>query len=137
MQFMNVNLIAVVASGLAAMGIGYLWYGPLFGKPWMRLTGLTQKDIDAQKPQMPKTYSIMFLSALIMAFILAIVMGFAGVVTVTQGFAIAFLVWLGFVATVKLSEVLFSGKPLLLYYIESGYYLVTFIAMSAILTAWK
>ena len=33
------NWIAIIVATAAAMVIGYLWYGPVFGKTWMALTG--------------------------------------------------------------------------------------------------
>ena len=33
------NWIAIVVATAAAMVIGFLWYGPVFGKAWMALSG--------------------------------------------------------------------------------------------------
>src|SRR5258705_12057280 len=33
------NWIAIIIATVAAMVIGFLWYGPVFGKTWMALTG--------------------------------------------------------------------------------------------------
>ena len=32
----HINYLAVVAAMLAQMFLGFLWYGPLFGKPWAK-----------------------------------------------------------------------------------------------------
>lgn len=138
MQFLNINILAILACGIAAMIIGFFWYGNfLFGKQWAKLVGLTQKDIESQKDKMPVTYGVMFAGALIMAVILALFIGFANAVTLTQGMTVAFLSWFGFVGAVKISDVLFSQKPLKLYYIEAGYYLATLLVMSIIITSWR
>ena len=38
---MEVNWIAVIAAAVSAFVMGGLWYGPLFGKKWMALVGLS------------------------------------------------------------------------------------------------
>ena len=42
MTFPQVNWLAVVVAALAPFAIGSLWYGPLFVKPWMALTGINR-----------------------------------------------------------------------------------------------
>jgi len=46
-------------------------------------------------------------------------------------------VWLGFVATVQLTSALFTKQSMKLFAINTGYQLVCYLVMSAILTAWK
>ena len=40
------NWIGVILAAISAMVVGYVWYGPLFGKPWMKLVGITKEDIE-------------------------------------------------------------------------------------------
>ena len=40
----QVNYVAILACGISAMVIGSIWYGPLFGKTWMQLTGKKMED---------------------------------------------------------------------------------------------
>lgn len=35
---------AVLGAAIASMILGFLWYGPLFGNAWMRLSGMTEAD---------------------------------------------------------------------------------------------
>jgi hypothetical protein len=53
-----------------------------------------------------------------------------------MGLATAFHVWLGFVATVQFTDALFQKKSLKLFAINTGFQLVCFIAMGAILATW-
>jgi len=46
-------------------------------------------------------------------------------------------VWLGFVATVQLTGVLFAGQSKKLFAINTGYQLVCYLVMGAILAVWK
>jgi len=45
MNFTAVNVLAILVVGVAYMVVGFLWYGPLFAKPWMKLVGMTQEDL--------------------------------------------------------------------------------------------
>ena len=46
----EVNLLAVLVSGVAAMVIGALWYSPLlFGKLWMNGMGFTEAKMKEMK----------------------------------------------------------------------------------------
>lgn len=131
-ETVNVNYLAVLVSGASAMVIGYLWYGPLFGKPWMKLVGVTAKDIEEGKKDMPKTYGLMFVTALIMAYVLLHTLVLTGADSLNLYLQGAFWTWLGFIATTFFSGVLFNKKPIKLYAIEVGYYLITVLVMSGI-----
>lgn len=40
----NVDWAAVVVGAVVAFGVGWLWYGPLFGKQWMAGVGMSADD---------------------------------------------------------------------------------------------
>jgi len=40
-----INWIAVLCSALVPLVVGFVWYGPLFGKAWMRASGLTEEQL--------------------------------------------------------------------------------------------
>ena len=71
MFLVHVNYLAVLLCGVAAMIIGYLWYGPLFGKEWRSLVGMTDEKMKKATNSMFSNYAAMFLSALVMAYVLA------------------------------------------------------------------
>ena len=39
----SLNWLAVLVAAASGFVIGGLWYGPLFQKPWMRLSGMTKE----------------------------------------------------------------------------------------------
>jgi len=45
----ELNYLAIIAAAIASMLIGWLWYGPLFGKQWMKLAGLKKSDMKKMK----------------------------------------------------------------------------------------
>ena len=46
MQQVAVNYLAVLAAAIASMVIGFLWYGPLFGKQYMALMKFDNKKLN-------------------------------------------------------------------------------------------
>ena len=46
----EINYLAVLVAGVAAVAVGFLWYGPLlFAKPWMKLMGHTKETMEGAK----------------------------------------------------------------------------------------
>ncbi len=129
----QVNYVAVGAAAVSAMVVGGLWYGPLFGKPWMKLVGISKDDV--KKSEMPKLYGIMFLGAIIEAYILSMFIHYAGAVGLFNGAKTGFWAWLGFVGPVMLGNYMFSKKPLNLFGIDAGYALVNLLVMGAVIAS--
>jgi hypothetical protein len=137
MQQVTVNYLAVIAAAVVHMAIGFTWYGPLYGKEWMRLVGMTpEKMEEAKKKGMGKTYALGFLTSLVMAYVMAHIVRYAEASTFQEGMQGGFWVWLGFVATVTMGPILWEGKPWKLWYLNAGYYLAALLVMGGILTVW-
>lgn len=131
----QVNYLAVLLAGVAAMFVGFLWYGKmLFGASWMKLTGVTMED--AKKGNMPLLYGLMFAGALLEAYVLSHFVHYAGAFTLFNGMKTGAWAWLGFVAPVMMGNYMFAGKPMKLFYIDAGYALVNLLIMGAIIATW-
>jgi hypothetical protein len=140
MVFMCVNLWAVLSAAAATMVIGFLWYSPfLFAKPWMIAMGYDPADKDRiaamQKSAGPK-YGIAFLASLLTAFMLGKVIFNLAISTALYGMKVGFAVWLAFVMTVQLTDMLFGNRPRNLFLINTGYQLACYLVMGAILGKW-
>lgn len=131
-QFSDLNWIAVLVAALSGFAIGSLWYGPLFQKPWMKFSGLTQEM--AAQGNMPLifggAYALNLTGAIGLALILVDSSGWA------SGVHVGAFVGLFFVATALGVIYLFERKPLGLWLVNAGYQIVNFAAMGAILGAW-
>jgi hypothetical protein len=141
MNFLGVNLWAVLVAALATMVVGFLWYSPmLFAKPWMVLMGYDpnnkEKIAEMQKSAGP-SYAMSLVASLLAAFVLGKLIAVSGAVTAVNGLKIGLVVWLGFVTTVQFTNALFSRQRNRLYMINTGYQLVCYVAMGAILGAWR
>lgn len=137
-----INYFAVLVAAIASMVIGFLWYGPIFGKQWIALSGMNPTQMDKIKPGgMSKTYLLAFIGSLLISYVLAHAIIFAGtymhVEGINLGLTAGFFNWLGFIAPVSFGSVLWEQKPWKLWFIDNSYHLVTLMVMGIILALWK
>ncbi len=137
METIIVNYWAVLVAAIAQMIIGALWYSPaLFGKQWMSMMNLTEESMKSKKKEAQRGYVLMFVSAVVMCYVLANFVVYAKATTMLDGMLTGFWLWLGFIATVTLGGFLWEGKPFKLYLLNVTYWLVTLVVTSAILVVW-
>lgn len=133
----HVNYLAVILAAIASMLVGFLWYGPVFGKTWMKLKGLTKESLKAEQKKLGLYYGISFLLAMLMAFVLSHIIAFShhfyGYPWIQTGLTSAFWVWLGFVMPVQATAAIFSHKKWSLFGIDTGYQFVTLMIMGLLL----
>ena len=133
-----INYWAVLVAGVANMALGMLWYSPLlFGKLWMKYSGISMESMEKHKKGMGVRYAVAFLAGLLMAYILAHFMILLPIENVQVGLETAFWIWLGFMATIYLDPVLWENKSVKLYFINIAYRLASLMVMTAIFVVWK
>ena len=140
MDFIGVRLWAVALAAVASTIVGFLWYSPLlFARPWMLAMGYDPED-KAKLAELQKgagvMYSIALVASLVSAFVLAKILVGMTIASPLYGMKIGFAVWLAFVATVQLTDKLFGQRPTKLFLINTGYQLVCYVVMGAILGKW-
>src|SRR3989338_9130339 len=100
----TINYFAVIAATVACQAIGFAWYGPVFGKLWMKLSSMSEKQIAEVKKKgmknMAPTFAISILGSLVMAFVLAHFVDYVEATTIGGALSLAFWLWFGFIATV-------------------------------------
>lgn len=136
-----VNYLAVLICGISNMIIGFVWYGPLFGKTWERLVGVTPGKLEEVKKNMQQTYFVMFVSSLVTAYALFHFIWYAapGSLTIFISIKTALWAWIGLVVPVSLTKHLFSPdkKPAKLFFIEVGYHFVSLVMMGVVFYIFK
>ena len=141
MHFHNLNLLAVLVAAIATMPIGFLWYSPLlFANPWMSEMGYDPNDkarIQEMQKSAGPSYLVAFLASLVSAFILALFFHEMHVQRLEFALLTSAHIWLGFVATVQLTGALFAKQSMRLFAINTGYQLVCYLVMGAILASWR
>lgn len=132
----NLNFLAVLVAAFSAFFIGWIWYGPLFGKKWMELNGFTKENMSQKKwLPLPLIMGINYIATLLAAFSLAMFLGTESdaVFGIFAGLMIA-IFW---IATSRLNDVLYEQKPMGLFWINVGYNVAIYVIMGAIIGAWK
>jgi uncharacterized membrane protein len=130
----EINYLAVVVAAILNMLIGFIWYGPAFGKVWLQLVGLRMEDVD--RTQLPKAYGLSFLGALAMMYVLSGIVDVMQATTLRSGALAGLWVWLGFFVAGGASRYIFPFKPLKLFALDNAYHLVVLVAMGALLAVW-
>lgn len=128
------NWLAVIVAAILQVVVGFIWYGPLFGKTWMSMMGIKPESISREG--MGKTYALQVVGSLVTAGVLAKLVGMMGARTLGAGITAGFWVWLGFVATVTLGSVLYEKRSWSLYAFNNAYQLVSLAVMGAVLAVW-
>ena len=139
MEFTSINWLAVLVASLVGFAIGYIWYGPIFGKQWMASIGKTEEELS--KGNMAKTFGFTFVFQFIMATFLA--MFFYGSpesamsMDASTGAYYGLLTGFGWVATSTGVGALFEQKSWQYIFINAGYWVIVFVLMGWILGAWQ
>ena len=134
----NFSFLGVLIAAIASMILGMLWYHPaIFGNLWMKLSGKTIKDREAQKKKgMTAQMIAAFLGNIITAFALSMIFQIAGVSSIGGAWALGVVIWVGFLLTTTMNPVLWEGQKLGLYMLNNFYNLINILLMSAIVTYW-
>jgi hypothetical protein len=120
-----------IAACLVKIVVGSLWYSPLlFLKPWQRHAGVSDK---AMRGGMAKSMVTWIAGAVLMTFVLAHVVHYAGARSAVSGALVGFLCWLGFIFVVQLDDWAAAKRPLDFLAINAGSVLVSLVLMGAIL----
>lgn len=138
MAFAGLNYLAVVIAAVAAWLAGAAWYTSL-GRIWAAAQGITVDEMRARRKQpgafLPFVYT--FVAELIMAWVLAGVLGHLGPgqVTLGNGIISGAFIWFGFVITTLVVNNSFAGRNPRLILIDGGYWLLVLVLIGAIIGA--
>jgi glycerol-3-phosphate acyltransferase PlsY len=120
--------------------LGFIWYGPLFGKRWMTLSGITMPSEKPGMGTMIRPMVISFIGAIFMSFVLTYLIAFHNGFYQTSGYMTAILMgifaWIGFIVPVYLNFLGWEGRPKELFFINTGYWLVFIILSSPIINVF-
>jgi hypothetical protein len=139
MAFAGINYWAVLAAAVAAWIVGAAWYMAL-ANPWMAAHGWKNKEEMLGPGGKPSAapFVLSFLAELLMAWVLAGIIGHLGTgqVTIRNGVISGFFVWLGFVATTMVVNNAYGRRPLTMTLIDAGHWLAVLVVMGAIIGAF-
>ncbi len=133
MDFGGMNYLAILVAAVAAFVFGAAYYGAL-GKPWMKAARLTPETTNMTAA----LFITSFICELIMAWVLAGVIGHLGTgeVTLWNGIVSGAFVWLGFMATTTVINQRYEGYGWDLSIIDGLHWLGVALIMGAIIGWW-
>lgn len=132
-----INYWAIFVCGIIAVGLNFLYYSPmLLGKLWITSIEKSEEEIKNDFGNL-RICTKCFLAQLIMAYILARIMSYLGVSTPQEGIRVAFMVWIGFIATSLTVTYVNEGKKFVQFLIDGGFHFIVLLIYGMILGAWR
>jgi hypothetical protein len=128
----GVNWIAVIVTVILLEGLGFLWYGPLFGERWVAALGYT--------PDMSNTGLKMAIGALntvVVTVGLAWLTNRLGAFSLTASIGVCLAAWLFFDFTTQALEYLYMGMSQQLVGINMGFQFASYVITGAVLALVK
>jgi uncharacterized protein DUF1761 len=133
-----VNWLAVVLATVSSMIVGAVWYArPVFGRRWMRLSGITEENA-ARGAAVPLivTFVMSFLTALVLAGTATIVQEYYAGDFLLDTVVTAVVLWVGFTGARMITHDLFDRRPSSLTVLNLAHELVTIVVMALIIGAF-
>jgi hypothetical protein len=139
---LKINMLAILVAVVVNFFLGYLWFTPLFGKIWGKEMGYDPN----MKPD-PKVFVkgliFMVIGNFLFAWVLAhniaawmFVPGIKEMSPLSNALMSAIFTWLGFYFPGQLGATVWENKSWKLFFINSGYSLVSLLVVALILTHW-
>ncbi len=134
MTFAGVNYLSLVMAAAGSFLFGGVWYGAL-ARPWLAALGKSDAELKAATAPMSVLFAITIVAQLVMAWVLAGILGHLGPgqVTLRTGLITAALCWLGFVATTLVINHGYQGSRPVLTLIDAGHWLGVLLIQGAII----
>lgn len=134
----NVNMLAVLLGTLVFFGIGALWYGPLFGRIWRRLTGVTDEMVNAGPQPGQKPVWLIMLLAFLLEMVVVLMLGH-NIARSSAAPHVIMMMAIGFGALIMTPALginyLFQMRPGKLFAIDAGYLVVGMAAVGGVFVA--
>ncbi len=134
MEPSTLNWFAVVVAALLPYPLGFLWFGPLFGKPWMASTGMTEEKARQMNPA--KLFGGAGALQLLMAYCLAMFLN-SPEIGLSQGAFYGFLAGAGWILPAFAVSGFFEQKSGTWILLNGVYWTVVLTAMGALLGGWR
>jgi len=138
MTFAGINYLAILIAAVAGWLSGAVWYTAL-GVRWVAAQGKTVEQFHAEQAAKKRTpaawlpFALAFLADLVMAWVLAGMVGHLGTVTIRSAVISALFAWGGFVVTTILVNYSFGGRSYLLTAIDAGHWLIVLVLMGVVI----
>lgn len=128
--------MAIIAALAAAAVVSSVWYSPfLFGKEWMRLSGISSTATGSVAIPGWKML-IDLVRELVVIYVLARLINALRIIDWKGAMQLGFWVWLGFPVQMLVGASLWDNKPWMLDLIHAGDWLMKMFVIAVILAKW-
>ena len=133
----RLNWVAILVAAIVSFLFEALWYSVLMNQ-WLTGIGHTKEWLMSNTGISPPVqYAVAILCSIVVAAILTVCIQASGEQTALRGIIVAAIIWFGFIATSVAKEYIFEVRSLQIYAINTGYALIDYIIIGAIVGAWK
>lgn len=123
----------VLVSAVAQWILGALWYGVVFRKSWRKLVGFAE----GEKPKNAVLSMVSsFVAVLLLSYVIAHVVVWAGSTTFAGGARLGVICWLGFMAPPLFTQHIYENRRVNLFAINAAYWLLVMALGGGILAAF-
>jgi hypothetical protein len=131
----KINHLAVWTAFVVLTALGFIWYGPLFGDPWMAMVGLDMATVEANPPGAGIWISNI-VATIVPLYTLAWLFVRLEIDSGVRGAGHGLLIAFSFVYLSVLTGNLFAQRPYALTWITGGYSMAALTIAGFILGAW-
>jgi hypothetical protein len=130
------NYLANVVAGVACFLLEAGWYS-YFMNTWLNGIGRTKEWLVSSGMNPAIQYATALVMAVLMATAISCVTQLTGPQTVWRGIKAGALLWAGFMFPALSTEYIFEVRPLSLWLVNTGYWLLGMMLMGAIVGGWR
>ncbi|MEP0263300.1 DUF1761 domain-containing protein [Dokdonia sp.] len=144
MEGFDINWLALLAAAASSLVVGFVWYGPLFGKAWMKESGMTEEKVKQGNMVLIFGLSFVFACFLAISMWAEVLIGGGGgeihgqdpFLTFKHGAFHGLITGLLVILPVLGTIALYERKSIKYVLIAVGYWTVTLAIMGGIINAW-
>lgn len=129
---MTVPYVPLIVGAVVSFILGMLWYSPfLFGRIWAQAHGFSEQKMQEMHSSLYAAHILGFLTYIVTAYVIWYLFSLMNIDTIHTAIFVGFLLWLGFPAAQGFMSTQYSGKPMNVFLIDTGYHLVYILAICA------
>ena len=129
--FQNIGWLSVIIGAAFSFFMGMLWYGPLFGKTWVKLA-----NIKMEKGEGMKNPGLTMISAVLASFLTALAIErffvWSGTPLLHATIGVGIMAFFGFSGPKMLDGVLWGGQRWALFAFNAAYTLIVYTGIALI-----
>ena len=131
-------MTTIILGAVSTFLLGMLWYGPVFGKAWMKMMGVSHESMaEKKKDGMAGKMFIMAVLTIVTATVVQYLLPELLSLSYKEFLKTILIIWLGFGFPVQMGAYLWECKPFKLVLFNAVESILSFTLLSAIIYYWQ